>query len=323
MKTMKKPYRNNRAGKNSIPDKAKTGCWVWLGIFVLLIQACSPQKTRSARLQIVTTTGIIADAVHNIVGSTADVHPLMQPGVDPHLYKATIRDIKLLTNADIVFYGGLHLEGKMQDVLQKAARIQTIVAVTDGIPKEKLIRIGKTTYDPHIWFDVTLWQYCVKQISLTLQKRDPLHARLYEENTQAYLAKLDLLHQYIQTSIASIRPNQRVLITAHDAFSYFGRAYHIQVRGLQGISTLSEFGLRDVTSLVEFISQRRIKALFIETSVSRKAIDAVIEGCQARGHPVRIGGSLYSDALGAPGSPADTYEKMVRSNVQTITKALQ
>ncbi len=292
---------------------------------LFLLLSCSPQKKKSDRMQIVTTTGIIADAVQNIVGDIADVQALMQPGVDPHLYKATIRDIKLLTNADIIFYGGLHLEGKMQEVLQKAARVHTIVAVSDGIPRDSLLNRTEagTNYDPHIWFDVRLWQYCVKEINKALQKRDPAHAQLYETNTQKYLSQLNELDQFVENSIASIPKTQRVLITAHDAFSYFGRAYRIQVRGLQGISTLSEFGLRDVTSLVEFISARRIKAVFIETSVSRKAIDAVIEGCQARGHPVSIGGSLYSDALGAKGSSADTYIKMVKTNVQTIVNALK
>jgi len=291
-----------------------------------LIATCQPAaRLDTERFRIVATTGIVADAVRNIAGAAAEVNALMQPGVDPHIYKATVRDIKLLTQADVVFYGGLHLEGKMQDVLQKAARIRTIRAVSSGIPRTKLIQLTETgeNYDPHIWFDVQLWKACVREINRTLQKADTAHARVYENNTLAYVQKLDSLDAFVKNSIARIPKSQRVLITAHDAFSYFGKAYGIEVRGLQGISTLSEYGLRDVTSLVDYITDRKIKAIFVETSVSRKAIDAVIQGCAARGHTVVVGGNLYSDALGSPGSAADTYEKMIRANVFTIVKALQ
>ncbi len=298
-----------------------------LCIFIIL--SCQPaaKQERSAfhRLRIVATTGIIADAVRNVAGDSADVESLMQAGVDPHLYKATVRDIKLLTGADIVFYNGLHLEGKMQEVLQKAARFKTIVAVSDPIPRTHLTLLspGGKVYDPHIWFDVQLWKLCVQQISQTLQQQDPTNTVYYQTNEARYQQQLDALDQYVHTQIASIPAPQRVLITAHDAFGYFGKSYQIEVKALQGISTMSEYGLRDVTSLVEFISTRKIKAIFIETSVPRKAIDAVVEGCQARAHPVTIGGSLYSDALGAKATGADTYIKMVEANVQTITKGLK
>ena len=292
----------------------------------LTVCGCRPEPTRrNGRFTVVATTGIIADAVRNIAGDSANVTALMSAGVDPHLYKATVRDIEAITGADVVFHGGLHLEGKMQDVLRKAGRFKTIVAVTDGIPRRKLIRLTETgdNYDPHIWFDVRLWQICVRQISRTLQKSDSLNAPFYQRNTEIYLRKLDALDTKVKNSIARIPQTRRVLITAHDAFEYFGRAYGMEVKGLQGISTLSEYGLRDVTLMVDLIERRGIRAIFVETSVPRKAIEAVTEGCRARGHPIVVGGNLYSDALGGPGSGADTYEGMVLANLRTITENLK
>lgn len=299
---------------------------ILLLLWLALLAGCRPEPARqNGRFAVVATTGIIADAVHNIVQDSADVTALMRAGVDPHLYKATVRDIELINGADVVFYGGLHLEGKMQEVLAKAGRFKTIVAVTSGIPEKDLIRLTENggNYDPHVWFDVKLWQQCVRQISKTLQEKDSLNAPYYRRNTETYLRKLDELDAQVRSSIARIPETRRVLITAHDAFGYFGRAYNTEVQGLQGISTLSEYGLKDVTMMVSLIVRRGVKAIFVETSVPRKAIEAVIEGCRARGHPVRIGGSLYSDALGAAGSGAETYEGMVLTNLRTITKSLE
>ncbi len=300
-----------------------------LSILLLLLLAfggCRPEPAkRNGRFTVVATTGIIADAVRNIAKDSADVSALMLAGVDPHLYKATVRDIEAITGADVVFYGGLHLEGKMQDVLRKAGRFKTIVAVTDGIPRQKLIRLTETgdNYDPHIWFDVQLWQQCVRQMSRTLQENDAPNAAYYRQNAETYLRKLDSLDAKAKNSISRIPKTRRVLITAHDAFEYFGRAYNMEVKGLQGISTLSEYGLKDVTLMVDMIVRRDIWAIFVETSVPRKAIEAVTEGCRARGHPIVIGGNLYSDALGGPGSGADTYEGMVLANLRTITESLK
>mgnify|MGYP002778989751 CR=1 FL=1 len=298
---------------------------VWLTA-IWVADGCHPAEAEfsGGKLLVVTTTGLIADAVRNVTGDAAEVHALMGPGVDPHLYKATVRDIKLLTRADVVFYGGLHLEGKLEDVLRKTGRIRATVAVTDGIPKGRLLRAGKASdsHDPHIWFDVGLWKDCVGQISRTLHRADSAHAALYQRNTARYIAELDSLDAFVKMRLGQIPKPQRVLVTAHDAFKYFGRAYDVEVRGLQGISTLSEYGLRDVTDLVRFITERRIRALFVETSVSPRAITAVVEGCRARGHSVRIGGDLYSDALGNARTNADTYVKMVRHNVNTIAGAL-
>jgi manganese/zinc/iron transport system substrate-binding protein len=288
--------------------------------------ACeSPQKRPANKLYIVTTTGIIEDAVRQIVKDSAYISSLMGPGVDPHLYKASHNDVNKLTEGEIIFYSGLHLEGKMQDVLEKVSRYKPVIAVTQSISRESLLHIPGTTdtYDPHIWFDIQKWKICVRKISATVQQMDPKNAAYYRQNEKIYMAKLEKLHQETLTEIATIPANQRIMITAHDAFSYFGKTYHIEVKGLQGISTISEFGLKDVSDLVSLISTRKIKAIFVETSVSPKAIEAVVEGCRARGHQVVIGGSLYSDALGEKNSAAGTYIGMFTTNVNTIVDALK
>lgn len=298
---------------------------VLLILAIIWIGCREQKKERNGRLQIVTTTGMIADAVENIVQDSADVRALMGSGVDPHLYKATQGDVSLLTEADMIFYNGLHLEGKMQAIFEKVERIKPVTAVSAGLDRKNLLKIPGTeeTYDPHIWFDVQLWQQGVKEISRTLQREDSAHAEFYRKNTQRYLQQLDSVDQFVRKRIREIPPQQRVLITAHDAFGYFGKAYGVEVRGLQGISTLSEFGLQDVSQLVNFIADRQIKAVFVETSVPRRAIEAVVAGSQARGHAVRIGGNLYSDAMGAANSPEGTYAGMVRANVNTIVNSLK
>jgi manganese/zinc/iron transport system substrate-binding protein len=197
--------------------------------------------------------------------------------------------------------------------------------VADGIPADALMfpEEHAGAPDPHIWFDVTLWQQAVRTISQTLQEQQPASAAYYRQNTEAYLQQLDSLHQWVGRSLRTIPEQQRVLVTAHDAFGYFGRAYGIEVRGLQGISTLAEYGLRDIQDLVAFLAERRIPAVFIESSVSQKSLENVVAGSRARGHQLRIGGSLFSDALGQAGTPEGTYIGMVRHNVITITQALR
>ncbi len=268
---------------------------------------------------------MIADAVINIAGDTLEVEALMGPGVDPHLYKATQGDLKKLTSADLILYNGLRLEGKMGEILEKLARIQQVIAVGAAIDTSQLLSspLFHNAYDPHIWFDVSIWKQVVKKINSSLQEFDPIHAEYYDENSEKYLQRLDSLHHQVKSQIARIPSEQRVLITAHDAFEYFGRAYNIEVRGLQGLSTLTEFGLKDVTDLVQFIIDRQIKAVFMETSISKRSIQAVVEGCRKRGHNVRIGGSLFSDAMGAKNTPEGTYIGMVNANVQIITQALK
>ncbi len=287
---------------------------------------CSATHNEQAdTFRITTTTGIIADAIRQIVRDSAEVQSLMGPGVDPHLYKASQGDLALLTGADVVIFNGLHLEGKMTDVLAKLGRTRPVIAMSDGIARGRVQ--ASTQYenapDPHIWFDVSLWREAVAYASRRLQQIDTAHAAFYQKNTQQYLAQLDSLHQAVREAMAKIPEQQRVLITAHDAFGYFGQAYAVEVRGLQGISTMSDYGLRDITNLVDYIVKHNIKAVFVESSVPPRAINAVVEGCRSRGHNVQIGGTLYSDAMGASGTPEGTYIGMVHHNVSQIVNALQ
>ncbi len=288
--------------------------------------ACRPaQSDVEGPRRIVCTTGMIGDAIRRIAGTHAEVTPLMGPGVDPHLYKATQGDLRLLTEADIIFYNGLHLEGKMGEVLEKLSRLKPVIAITDSIDRRRLI--NSTDYadahDPHIWFDVSLWSEAVGYAGRAMGRLDTAHAAVYRQNADRFREELADLHRWVADTIATIPEGQRVLITAHDAFAYFGQAYAIEVRGLQGISTVSEYGLKDISDLVSFISERQIKAVFVESSVPRKSLEAVVEGCAQRGHQVRIGGTLYSDAMGEKGTPEGTYPGMVRANVVTIVDALR
>jgi manganese/zinc/iron transport system substrate-binding protein len=295
----------------------------------LTLLGCKQQRSgardTSKKIRIITTTGMIQDAVQNIVGDHAEVNALMGPGVDPHLYKATHGDLEGLTEADIIFYNGLHLEGKMGEVFEKLARLKPVIAIGDEIPEEKLRKVPgfQGAYDPHIWFDVSLWKHAVQAVSHFMQQYDSANREEYKDRTARYLVRLDSLHQAVKGSVQEVPHSQRVLITAHDAFGYFGDAYGIEVRGLQGISTLSEFGLRDVTDLVDFIISRKVKAIFVETSVSQKSIEAVVEGCREKNWNVRIGGSLFSDAMGTAGTPEGTYIGMVSANVKTIVESLK
>lgn len=299
-----------------------------LFLMTLFLAACSGNKDQpgeKGKLKIVTTTGMIKDAVDHIVGDKAEVIALMGPGVDPHLYKATQGDLEKLTSADIVFYNGLHLEGKMGEVFEKLGRLKPVVALAANIPESRLRTIPgfENTHDPHIWFDVKLWEEAVKAAAAFMIDYDSASKPFYQSNSDRYLKQLDSLHAAVQQRLQQIPEQQRVLITAHDAFGYFGDAYGIEVRGLQGISTVSEFGLKDVTDLVNFIITRKIKAIFVETSVSQKSINAVVEGCNQKGWQVKVGGSLFSDAMGAAGTPEGNYIGMVSANVNTIVTALQ
>lgn len=294
---------------------------------LLVLQACSGDKQEAdARLHIVATTGMIGDVAEQIAGDKARVTTLMGPGVDPHLYKATQGDLSALRDADVIFYNGLHLEGKMQEVFDRLEETQSVYAVTDGIAKDRL-RIStqsgdKVTYDPHVWFDVQLWMQCVAHMSKMLQTADADNAAYYASRSEEYLSRLRALEDTVRSRLSAIPASNRTLITSHDAFGYFGRAYDIDVKGLQGISTAAEFGLKDITDMADLIIADSIPAVFVESSVSEKSIQAVIEGCKQRGHTVRQGGTLYSDAMGAKGTPDGTYIGMVEHNVRVISAAL-
>jgi manganese/zinc/iron transport system substrate-binding protein len=276
------------------------------------------------RLYVVTTIGQIADAATIVGGDHVRVDSLMGPGTDPHLYTASARDVDKLRDADVVFYNGLFLEAQLEDILEQMSERQTVVPVSAGIDEGDLLPSSNYAdeYDPHIWFDVTLWAQGVEQIRDTLMEKDPAHAADYEANAAAYLAELAELHDYVQSQAARVPEGQRALVTAHDAFNYFGRAYGFEVLGLQGISTAAEAGTADVQNLADFITTRRIPAIFVESSVPVRNVEAVQAAVRARGFDVRIGGRLFSDAMGDAGTPEGTYVGMVRHNIDTIVTAL-
>ena len=275
-------------------------------------------------IRVVTTIGMITDIVQNVGGDRVNATGLMGPGIDPHLYKASEGDVARLAGADLIFYNGLHLEGRMAGVLERLQdRIKT-VAVTHDIDRGILLAPPEFegAYDPHVWFDVTLWMKAVERVRDTLIEVDKSSAELYRANTKDYLAKLEDLHDYVTQQAERVAPDQRVLVTAHDAFNYFGRVYGFEVRGLQGISTAAEAGTADVQALVQFIVERRTPAMFVETSVPRRSIEAVQAAVKAKGFSVEIGGQLFSDAMGASGTPEGTYIGMVRHNIDTIVASL-
>jgi manganese/zinc/iron transport system substrate-binding protein len=288
------------------------------------IAAQRPEDLAARKLRIVATTGMVADAVRNVAGERADVTALMGPGVDPHLYKASEGDVLRLGTADVVFYSGLHLEAKLGDVLERMGDRVRARAVTDGIEPSRLLSSAEYEgqYDPHVWFDVALWAQTIEAIHDTLVELDPGSAGLYRANADAYRQHLLDLDGYVRQQAARIPAPQRVLITAHDAFNYFGRAYGFEVRGLQGVSTVTEAGTGDVQALASFLAERQIRALFIESSVPVRNVEAVQAAVRARGFEVRIGGELFSDAMGSAGTVEGTYVGMVRHNIDTIVSAL-
>lgn len=275
-------------------------------------------------IQIVTTTGHVADVVRNVGGQRVAVTALMGAGVDPHLYKASAGDVMTIQRADAVFYNGLALEGRMIEIFERLARTKPTYAVTDSIPREQLRKPPEFegSFDPHVWFDPTLWSHTADTVAQRLAALDPQSAPLYHDNAARYKQALAELDAYTRQQIGTIPPQSRVLITAHDAFGYFGARYGMEVRGLQGISTASEAGAADVQTLAEFIAGRNIRAIFVESSVPQATIEAVLEAVRSRKHEVVIGGQLFSDALGETGTPEGTYAGMFRANVNTISQAL-
>ena len=308
-----------------------------LGFIMILFVACGQQSDKTNEkgsssteissqkpIRVVTTIGMITDIVQNVGGDRVNATGLMGPGIDPHLYRASEGDVARLAGADLIFYNGLHLEGKMAGVLERMQDQIKTVAVTRDVDRAILLAPPEFegAYDPHLWFDVTLWMKAVERVRDTLIEVDKGSAELYRSNTKDYLAKLEELHNYVKEQADRVSPDQRVLVTAHDAFNYFGRAYGFEVRGLQGISTAAEAGTADVQALVQFIVERRIPAMFVETSVPRQSIEAVQAAVKAKGFSVEIGGQLFSDAMGASGTPEGTYIGMVRHNVDTIVASL-
>ncbi len=300
-------------------------------IFVIIaaVVACGPGTTvkpEDHQFQVVATTTIVGDLVRTIGGEDLQVEALMGPGIDPHLYKASAGDVRRMSSADAIFYSGLHLEGKMTDVLERMnERGVRTVAVAECIPEDRLIPLQgyDNLHDPHVWFDVDLWSQTVDCVTRGLSELNPTGADAYAANAKEYLDELAALDLWVRERAAELPPEKRVLVTAHDAFAYFGRAYGFEVRGLLGVSTASETGTADVQQLAEFIVERRIPAVFVETSVPPRFVEALQEAVAAQDFEVEIGGSLYSDSLGNPGTPAGGYVGTVRANVETIVGALQ
>ncbi len=293
----------------------------------LFLINCQRQQISSLdKLQVVTTTTMLTDLVKNIGGDAIYVEGLMGSGVDPHLYKASEGDVNKLFNADVVFYNGLHLEGKTEDIFEKMKlQNKLTIPVSDTIKKTGLISSAyfASNYDPHIWFNINYWMQISQYIVTQLKVKDPKNASVYEENGKIYLAKLNNLKKGIDSKINELSKEQRVLVTAHDAFNYFGEAFGFKVVGLQGLSTATEAGVQDVQKLTDFIIDNKVKAIFVESSVPKRTIEALQKAVESKGHQVKIGGTLYSDALGDKGTVEGTYIGMYRYNTKTIVDALK
>lgn len=283
-----------------------------------------PPKELTYPIQAAATVGMVADLVKNVGGDYVQVTQIMGSGVDPHMHKVTRDDVQTIMNADLVFYSGLMLEGKMSDTLIKISRNKPVYAVTELIDETALLEPEdfQGHYDPHVWMDVAAWSQCVDAVQNALSKFDPTHAKDYQKNAEQYKKQLEELHQYGLKTIASIPENSRILITSHDAFNYFGRAYGLDVQGVQGISTESEAGLKRINELVDLLVKKKIKAVFVESSVSKKNITALIDGAKAQGHDIIIGGELFSDAMGETGTYEGTYIGMLDHNFTKVTHAL-
>lgn len=284
-------------------------------------KSSSPKKTKHT---VTCTTGMVGDIVRQIVGDKGEVTTIIGAGIDPHLYSTTRNDVARLIRSDIIFYSGLMLEGKMSDALVRVGRLRPVYAVTELVDPMLLLEPPEFAghADPHVWMDVSLWKQCTEMVTKTLCEFDAANAEYYRNNFKTYSVELDRLDAYAKKSLATIPKEWRVIVTAHDAFNYFARAYNLEVRGIQGISTESEAGIADINALVELICERGIKAVFVESSVSDKNIRALLEGAAARDHQVSIGGMLFSDAMGEAGTYEGTYIGMIDHNVTTITRAL-
>ena len=299
---------------------------VYILLISLSVLACKNNTEENGKLNIVTTTTMITDLVKNIGGDYINLEGLMGSGVDPHLYKASEGDVTKLSNADIIFYNGLHLEGKLVEVFEKmqSQNINTI-ALAESLDKSGLIGSDyfKSNYDPHVWFNINYFKEFAKQVALALSEKDEVNARIYEDNLDTYLNKLSALEGSIKEIIETLPKEKRILVTAHDAFNYFGKTYNFEVVGLQGLSTATEAGVRDVQQLSNFIIDKKVNAIFVESSIPKRTIEALQQAVKAKGHEVEIGGTLYSDALGNDGTVEGTYIGMFEYNVKTIVNALK
>jgi manganese/zinc/iron transport system substrate-binding protein len=283
-----------------------------------------PSHAQDRNIEVVATTSMIADAARQVGGDLVEVRALMGPGVDPHGYRQTRSDIVALTRADLVLWHGLFLEAQMEDFLLGLARNNPVVAVGEAVPEDALLASDEYAdrFDPHVWMTPELWAYVVAAVRDALIDIAPDAEETLRANADAHLAELAELGNYASRVLSTVPPESRVLVTAHDAFNYFGDAYGFEVLGIQGISTESEAGLARIGELVDTLVSRNIRAVFVETSVSDRNIRALVEGAAARGHAVAIGGELFSDAMGEDGTYEGTYIGMIDHNVTTIARAL-
>jgi manganese/zinc/iron transport system substrate-binding protein len=274
--------------------------------------------------QALATIGMIADVAGNVAGPCAEVEALMGPGVDPHLYQASASDVRKFQEADVIFYSGYSLEGQLGEVLQQFGKRKATLAVSpSSISPAELISVQDVYgIDPHLWMDASLWQKIAPTIAATLAELAPDCAADLSARAEAYGEQLDALHEWIKASVATIPEAQRILVTAHDAFAYYGRAYGIEVAGIQGISTESEAGVNDIRAMVDVVVERQVPAVFIESTINPRTVQAVVDAAEQRGQEVAIGGELYSDAMGAPGTPGGTYIGMLVENTRKIVTAL-
>ncbi|AXI38960.1 manganese transporter [Bacillaceae bacterium ZC4] len=303
----------------------KMGC-LFLISALLVLSACSSgqeasKRSKDGKINVVTTIAQIGEPLSVIGGDRLNVKSLMGPSVDPHLYKATQSDMETLEEADIIFYNGLHLEANMVEIFEKISESKPVLAVGETIPEESLLKDEKGVVDPHIWFDLNLWQQALDAAVEQLKEFSPEDADYFEENKKKYFARLADLKKEAE-KLADIPESQRVLVTAHDAFGYFGRMHGIKVVGLQGLSTDSEIGITDIQDTIDIIKKYKVPAVFIESSINEKSIKAVIEGAKSEGINVTLGGELYSDAMGEEGTEEGTYIGMYRHNINTIYEAL-
>ena len=276
-------------------------------------------------IRVVATVGMVADVVRAVGAERVEINQLIGSGIDPHLYKPTRGDVVQLLGAEIIFYSGLKLEGKMGDTFSRIARSgRAVYAVTDDLVAEYALKdlINAHHADPHVWMDVQGWMTTTRAIADALANFDPPHAEEYRQRAAAYHSELEALDSYARETIATIPPEHRILVTAHDAFQYFGRSYGIEVLGIQGISTESEAGLEHINRLVDLIVERQVPAIFVESSVSERNVRALVEGARARGRTVAIGGTLFSDSMGRPGTYEGTYIGMIDHNATLIARAL-
>jgi len=300
---------------------------IFLLSFLTASLLCCAEKNNSSsnkKIKVICTTGVIADAIHKILPSNFEVISLMGPGVDPHTYKSKTSEIKTMMNADAIVYNGIHFEANLIDAITEIGKTGFVVSLGDIVPEQRLRKTTEfgTDYDPHFWHDVNLFATSIELAGKQFSEKFPHSKNHIDSATATYTKSLYAIESYVQREMAKIPDSSRVLITAHDAFGYYGRAFKIEVKGVQGISTASDISIRGITELTDFIVSRNIPSIFVENSVSEKNINSIKEGCKAKGLNLKISGPLFSDGLGDAQSGAETYIKMIKKNTNTIVGGL-